>query len=129
MSEIASLCDLPILSGDDTLTRPLMSIGAVGVISVVANLAPDAVVMMVKYALHGDFPSAHKEHRRLFSLFKSMSLDAKTVVMKRALELVGRIATSDVRLPLVKMSAENDAVLKSVIKASSVIAVKDKDAF
>src|SRR5687767_11717733 len=65
-SEIMSLCDITILSGDDSLTLPLMSIGAKGIISVASNLLPREIKAMTKLALAGNFAEARNIHRRLF---------------------------------------------------------------
>src|SRR3954467_9441460 len=69
-SEIMALCDLPIVSGDDSLTLPLMSIGGKGVISVASNLIPAQIKQMVKLAAGGNFTDAAAIHRRLFPLIK-----------------------------------------------------------
>src|SRR6185503_15507895 len=71
-SEIMSLCELPIVSGDDSLTLPLMSIGAKGVISVASNVIPAQIKKMVKLAQDGNFTEAAIIHRRLFPLIKSL---------------------------------------------------------
>ena len=81
-SEIASLCDITILSGDDSLTLPLISIGAKGVISVASNLLPGKIQRMVKFALDGDFAQARKIHHLLFPLIKSLFLDGNPVGIK-----------------------------------------------
>src|SRR3954462_8570733 len=65
-SEIMTLCELPILSGDDSLTLPLMSIGGVGVISVASNLIPAPIKKMVSLAAADNFSEAAVMHRRLF---------------------------------------------------------------
>src|SRR5271170_1014680 len=71
-SEIASLCDIVILSGDDSLTLPLMSIGAKGVISVLSNLMPAQVKAMTKAAQENNFSEAAKIHHRMFALTRSL---------------------------------------------------------
>src|SRR6266542_998207 len=78
-SEIRALCDITILSGDDSLTLPMMAIGAAGVISVVANLLPDQTTTMVKLASNGRFADARKIHDKLFPLIKSLFLDGNPV--------------------------------------------------
>src|SRR5215218_3663234 len=67
-SEIMSVCDITVVSGDDSLTIPLMSIGAKGVISVISNLIPADIKQLVKYALDGNYAEAGHLHRRLFPL-------------------------------------------------------------
>jgi 4-hydroxy-tetrahydrodipicolinate synthase len=98
-SEIMSECDLPIVSGDDSLTLPLMSIGGVGVISVASNLLPAPIKKMVKLAADGNFSEAANIHRRLFPLIKSLFLDGNPVGVKYAMKVAGR-DTGELRLPL-----------------------------
>ncbi|MHC4567244.1 MAG: 4-hydroxy-tetrahydrodipicolinate synthase family protein [Planctomycetota bacterium] len=83
-SEIASRCDITIVSGDDSLTLPLASIGAKGVISVVANIVPADVKAMTDLILEGDLVSARQWHRKLFTLCKSMlTLATNPIPIKR----------------------------------------------
>src|SRR5687768_3892682 len=98
-SEIMSLCDITVVSGDDSLTLPLMSIGATGVISVASNLLPSAVKQMTNLALAGNFAEAANVHRRLFPLFKTLFLDGNPVGIKYAMNVAGR-DTGELRLPL-----------------------------
>ena len=98
-SEIMSLCDLPILSGDDSLTVPLMSIGGKGVISVASNLVPAQIKKMVALAADGNFSDAASIHRSLFPLVKSLFLDGNPVGIKYAMKLAGT-DTGEMRLPL-----------------------------
>jgi 4-hydroxy-tetrahydrodipicolinate synthase len=98
-SEIMSECDLPIFSGDDSLTLPLMSIGARGVISVASNLLPAQIKKMVKLAADGNFAEAAIIHRRLFPLVKSLFIDGNPVGVKHAMKIAGR-DTGELRLPL-----------------------------
>jgi 4-hydroxy-tetrahydrodipicolinate synthase len=98
-SEIMSECDLPIVSGDDSLTLPLMSIGAQGVISVASNLLPAQIRKMVALAAGGNFAEAAIIHRRLFPLIKSLFIDGNPVGVKYAMKIAGR-DTGELRLPL-----------------------------
>jgi 4-hydroxy-tetrahydrodipicolinate synthase len=109
-SEIMSLCDLPVLSGDDSLTIPIMSIGGKGVISVASNLIPDQIKAITKNALEGKFADAAKIHHRLFPLIKSLFLDGNPVGIKYAMKLAG-LDTGDLRLPLWEA---NDATKKAI---------------
>src|SRR3954469_25487619 len=88
-SEIMSLCELPILSGDDSLTLPLMSIGGKGVISVASNLIPKQIAGMCKLAAGGNFAEAAQIHRRLFPFIKSLFLDGNPVGIKHAMKVAG----------------------------------------
>jgi 4-hydroxy-tetrahydrodipicolinate synthase len=102
-SEIASLCHLPILSGDDSLTLPIMSIGGRGVISVISNLLPGKVKQMVKYAADGNYAEARAIHFQLFPLIKAIFLDGNPVGIKHAMKVAG-MDTGELRLPLCEAS-------------------------
>ena len=109
-SEILSLTDITVLSGDDSLTLPLMSLGAKGVISVVSNLLPAETHALTSAALAGDFPSARAIHNRLFPLIRSLFLDGNPVGIKYAMKLAGR-ESGELRLPLWEAS---DATKKTI---------------
>lgn len=98
-SEIMSLCDITVLSGDDSLTVPLMSIGAKGVISVASNLVAADVKAITQAALAGDFKKAAEIHLRLFPFIRSLFLDGNPVGIKYAMKLAG-LDTGELRLPL-----------------------------
>jgi 4-hydroxy-tetrahydrodipicolinate synthase len=121
-SEIMTLCDLPILSGDDSLTLPLMSIGGKGVISVASNLLPDQVKSMVKLAQEGDFADASAIHRRLFPLIKSLFLDGNPAGIKYAMKLAGR-DTGELRLPLWEANEQTQQMIARHMKELDLIAV------
>ena len=97
--QIRALCDIVILSGDDSLTVPLVSIGGKGVISVLSNLIPDQIKRLTKLALDGRFADAAALHTRLFPLMKSMFLDGNPVGIKFAMQHAGR-DSGELRLPL-----------------------------
>lgn len=99
-SAILSTTDLTVLSGDDSLTLPMMSVGAEGVISVVGNLVPSAMLEMVRAATAGDYVTARAHHHRLFALCNSMlGLATNPIPVKAAMAMVGR-DTGDLRLPM-----------------------------
>jgi len=98
-SEIRSLCEIPILSGDDSLTVPLMSIGAAGVISVASNLIPSRIREIVQNAADGNFKRAAEIHHRVFPLIKTLFLDGNPVGIKYAMKLAG-LDSGELRLPL-----------------------------
>ncbi|HYO09882.1 MAG TPA: 4-hydroxy-tetrahydrodipicolinate synthase [Tepidisphaeraceae bacterium] len=98
-TEISTLCDLPILSGDDSLTLPLMAIGGKGVISVASNLLPKQIAGLVKLAASGNFAEAGTIHRRLYPLIKSLFLDGNPAGIKHAMRVAG-MDTGELRLPL-----------------------------
>ncbi len=102
-SEIRQLCDITIVSGDDSLTLPLMSVGASGVISVLANLMPARVRALTDAATKGDLAEARKVHAELFALCSAcLKLAVNPVPIKTAMAYAG-MDSGEVRLPLVEM--------------------------
>lgn len=105
-SEIASLAHgFTILSGDDSLTLPMISIGAKGVISVISNLLPAKVKQMTQYALDGNFAEARAIHYQLFPLIKAVFVDGNPVGIKHAMKVAG-MDSGELRLPLWEAGSE-----------------------
>jgi 4-hydroxy-tetrahydrodipicolinate synthase len=105
---------ISVLSGDDVLTVPMMSVGATGVISVTSNVYPKQVSELVRDALAGRVLDAGKKHVAMFAVHKAMFSEANPSPVKAALELKGRMSSS-VRLPLVEASAECRARLSAAM--------------
>src|SRR4029450_2306212 len=105
-----------ILSGDDSLTLPFMSVGAVGVVSVASNLFPAEVCALVHAYQSGDVKLAAKLHRKMFGLFKDLFIEANPVPVKTALGWRG-VMSGEVRLPLCEMSESNQARLRKTLEA------------
>lgn len=105
-----------ILSGDDSLTLPFMSVGAVGVVSVASNLIPTEISALVTAYAHGDAPAAEKLHRRLFPLLKDLFIEPNPVPVKTALGWRG-VISGECRLPLCEMSEANQARLRKTLQA------------
>jgi 4-hydroxy-tetrahydrodipicolinate synthase len=114
-TEIRSLCDITIVSGDDSLTVPLMSIGAVGVISVISNLLPAEVKSMVSAAAAGNFAEARAIHVRLFPFIKSVFLDGNPAGIKYAMKLAGK-DSGELRLPLWEASEGTKKLIEQCLK-------------
>jgi 4-hydroxy-tetrahydrodipicolinate synthase len=114
-SEIASLCDITILSGDDALTVPLMSIGAKGIISVVSNLLPAEMKQLTSAALTGDFKKAAQIHHQLFPLIRSLFLDGNPVGIKHAMKVAG-LDTGELRLPMCEASEATQKLIESLVR-------------
>ena len=115
-SEIASRCDITIISGDDSLTLPLASVGGKGVISVVANIVPADVKAMTDLILEGDFVSARKWHNKLFALSKNLlSLATNPIPIKAAMSMLN-MAAEEMRLPMVPMDETKKAALRQALK-------------
>jgi len=107
-------CDFTVLSGDDDLTLPIMSLGASGVVSVVANVAPRKTVAMVDAVLSGDLEKARALHYELLPLVRAMFLETNPIPVKTAYKLMG-LAAGPLRLPLASMAAEKETVLKDIL--------------
>ena len=113
-SEIASLCDLPILSGDDSLTVPLMAIGARGVISVASNLLPAQIKAITINALIGNFAEAAAMHRKLFPFIRSLFLDGNPAGIKHAMSVAG-MDSGQMRLPLWEASEPTKRLIEQLM--------------
>jgi 4-hydroxy-tetrahydrodipicolinate synthase len=103
-----------ILSGDDALTLPMMSTGAVGVISVASNVMPREVTDLVHAALKGDFERAGRIHAKLFPLFKDLFIEPNPTPVKAALAMLGQIEEA-YRLPLLSMTPSAKAQLRQTM--------------
>jgi 4-hydroxy-tetrahydrodipicolinate synthase len=114
-SQIAALCDLTILSGDDSLTLPLLSIGGRGVVSVVGNIVPRDMKALVQAFEAGKLAEAQRWHHKLFPLCRDM-LGAATnpIPIKTALKLLGR-DSGELRLPLCAMDSAGEAKLRQTL--------------
>lgn len=119
-SEIRSLSPITILSGDDSLTLPLMSIGAKGVISVASNLLPSQIKQLTKLAAQGRFEDAAVLHHNLFPLIKTLFLDGNPVDIKHAMALAG-LDTGDLRLPLVEANDSTKSAIAAQLKRLGII--------
>ncbi|MDD5627530.1 MAG: 4-hydroxy-tetrahydrodipicolinate synthase [Elusimicrobia bacterium] len=109
-----------VLSGDDSLTVPMMAVGASGVISVVANVAPKQTAAMCAAALAGDFKKARALHLKLFPLIKALFLETNPIPVKAALEMLG-LCRGEPRLPLTPMTAPNRKLLRRQLAACGLL--------
>jgi dihydrodipicolinate synthase (EC 4.2.1.52) len=112
-----------ILSGDDSLTLPMMALGAKGVISVANNIMPKEVKQMVDHALKGDFKKAREMHYYLYELFKVLFIETNPIPVKTACWALG-MCEKEFRLPLCEMKPENERKLISVLKAYNLPVVR-----
>jgi 4-hydroxy-tetrahydrodipicolinate synthase len=103
-----------IISGDDSLTVPFISVGAVGVISVASNVAPAQVSELVRAARDGQMARAEQLHRRLYPLFKNLFIESNPAPAKYALSLTMNLSP-ELRLPLVEMSEENRQLVRGTL--------------
>ena len=115
-SEIATRCDLTILSGDDSMTLPIASVGGKGAVSVVANIVPADVKAMTDLILAGDLVSARKWHNKLFTLCRNLlSLATNPIPIKAAMAMLN-LASDEMRLPMTPLPEPQKAVLKQTLK-------------
>ncbi|MCR4288743.1 MAG: 4-hydroxy-tetrahydrodipicolinate synthase [Candidatus Scalindua sp.] len=119
-SQILNLCDIIVLSGDDSLTLPIMSVGGKGVVSVVANILPREVSELVSSILNGEMENSQKLHKSLFPLCKAMFIETNPIPVKTAMKLLGRL-NGEMRLPLCNMSDEHERQLKKVLEEHGLI--------
>lgn len=116
VSGIATQCDLTILSGDDSMTLPIASVGGKGVISVVANIVPADVKAMTDAILEGDFGMALKWHKKLFALSRGLlSLATNPIPIKAAMSMLN-MASDEVRLPMTPMEDSQKAALEQTLQ-------------
>ena len=115
-SEIAARCNITIISGDDSLTLPLASIGGKGVISVVANIVPADVKAMTDLILEGDLVTARQWHKKLFTLCKSMlTLATNPIPIKAAMAMLN-MASEELRLPMTPLEEDKKPILKQTLE-------------
>ncbi len=115
-SEIAMRCDITIISGDDSLTLPLASVGAKGVISVVANIVPADVKALTDLILEGDLVSARQWHRKLFVLSKNMlTLATNPIPIKAAMAMLD-MCSEELRLPMTPLEDSKKAALRKTLQ-------------
>ncbi len=115
VSQILRSCDITVLSGDDSLTLPMMAVGARGVISVASNIAPKPVADMVHSALQGHWEKARVLHRTYARLFADLFLDTNPIPIKAAMAMAGLIEEV-YRLPLCEMSPALKSRLAECLK-------------
>ncbi|MHC4321606.1 MAG: 4-hydroxy-tetrahydrodipicolinate synthase [Planctomycetota bacterium] len=119
-SQILNLCDIDVLSGDDSLTLPIMSVGGKGVVSVLANILPREVSELASSILNGEIENAQRLHRSLFPLCKAMFIETNPIPVKTTMKLLGRL-NGEMRLPLCNMSDEHEGQLKKVLEENGLI--------
>jgi 4-hydroxy-tetrahydrodipicolinate synthase len=119
-SDIRRLCgeDFDILSGDDSLTLPLMSLGGRGVISVAANIAPAVVSEMVDALLSGDSARGRELHYDLLPLFRALFVETNPIPVKTAASILG-LCSDEMRLPMIPLAGENLEHLRRVMEETN----------
>jgi len=118
--EIRSRCDITVLSGDDSLTYPMMAVGGTGVISVAANVIPGDMAALVDAGNNGDFDKAKTLHYKYWKLFKDLFIETNPIPVKTAMAMTGRMDAA-VRLPLCAMTEANVAKLRATLESCGVL--------
>jgi 4-hydroxy-tetrahydrodipicolinate synthase len=122
MAMIKKLCGyhISLISGDDALTLPVLSIGGIGVISVIANIVPTQTAKIITQFEQGNIEESRKIYLDLLPLIKAMFIETNPVPVKTAMGMMGLIRP-EVRLPLCPMLPENEEKLKKVLKDYKLI--------
>ena len=115
VSQIISLCNIIVLSGDDALTLPMLSVGGKGVISVTSNIVPHDMDEMVTSFENGDLVKARRLHYKLFPLFKDLFIETNPAPVKTAMALLGMIE-EEIRLPLVSLQVANKDRIRKLLE-------------
>ncbi len=108
--------DFTLMSGDDGLALPMMSIGATGVISVLSNAFPNQISQMVDYALKNDFENARNIHTKFFPLMTGIFIETNPSPVKEMMYQMGLISSANTRLPLVDVREDTKQKLKALIE-------------
>ncbi|MFH1450174.1 MAG: 4-hydroxy-tetrahydrodipicolinate synthase [bacterium] len=109
--------DLTLLSGEDSLILPLLSIGGKGVISATANIVAKDMALLIKKYLSGDIHGAQELHYKLLPVCHNMFIETNPAPVKEALYQMGKISSPEVRLPLVTLREENKERIKKVLSS------------
>lgn len=115
VSAILAACNITVISGDDSLTLPMMAVGAKGVISVATNLIPKQVKQMVDSFLSGNFTEAMKIHNELYPFFRDIFVETNPIPIKAAMAYKALIK-EEYRLPLCPIADGNMEILKRTIQ-------------
>ena len=115
VSDIVDRCDITVLSGDDSLTLPMMSVGAKGIISVASNIIPGELSEMVDLALAGNFTAAQKIHAKYYRLFCNLFIESNPIPVKAAMEMMG-MGKAEYRLPLCELAPKNADILRDTLR-------------
>jgi len=115
VTAVKSRTNLDILSGDDALVLPFMSVGAVGVISVAANFIPKDMADVVAAALKGDYATAQEMHLKMFPIFKASFVETNPIPVKTAMEMMG-LCGAELRLPLSEMQPPARKILENALR-------------
>lgn len=123
MIKIQDLCGdkIEILSGEDHLILPMLSIGAKGVVSVVANIMPKEMSELISSFLNQNYERAYKLHTDLYDVSRNMFIEGNPVTVKTAMKILGMINNDDVRLPLLPSEQKTHDKLEKLFKEKGIL--------
>lgn len=120
-SHVLGATNLTVLSGDDSMTLPLMAVGGEGVISVVGNIVPRDMLALLKAFREGDLLNAQAWHAKLFQLCRDLlSLSTNPIPIKAAMKMLGR-DTGELRLPMTPLDAASETKLRTTLTSYGLI--------
>jgi 4-hydroxy-tetrahydrodipicolinate synthase len=120
-SQIINATDLTVLSGDDSLTLPLLAIGGRGVVSVVGNIIPKDMIAMIEAFERNDMAEARRWHHKLFPLCRDMlGLATNPIPIKAAMQMLGR-DTGELRMPLTPLSPAEETKLRGTLSRYGLV--------
>ncbi|RKX44201.1 MAG: 4-hydroxy-tetrahydrodipicolinate synthase [Verrucomicrobia bacterium] len=120
VTDIKNLCDIEVLSGDDSLALPMIKEGALGVISVASNIIPSEVVALVSAALAEDYGTAQALHAKYAQLFDDLFIDTNPIPVKAAMAMKGLLEET-YRLPMCSMEEAKKEVLRATLESAGVL--------
>ncbi len=118
--DILSLCDITVLSGDDSMTLPFMCVGAKGVVSVAANIIPAKIRELVQTFADGEIEKSRNVHYEIIDLCKAMFIETNPIPVKTALNMMGMVEC-EFRMPLCEMMNDNKVKLEEIIREYRLI--------
>ncbi len=119
-SQIISLTKMDVMSGDDSLALPIMSVGGTGVVSVIANIAPAETHQLCAAALKGDYARARELHHKLLPIMKACFVETNPGPVKAALRMMGRIG-GHMRLPMVEPKPESEKAIMDALRKVGLV--------
>jgi 4-hydroxy-tetrahydrodipicolinate synthase len=123
--DIISRCgkDFNVLSGDDSLTLPILAVGGKGVISVIANIVPKEIAELIAYYFKGENKKANELNQKLFTLSKAMFIETNPIPIKYAMSVL-EMPSGPMRLPLTPPSIESQKIIKEILKQYQISKIK-----
>lgn len=119
VSRIMAACNIIVMSGDDSMTLPMLSVGATGVVSVAANIVPAEMARLVDSFNEGDLDTARQTHFDLYDIFKAIFLETNPIPVKTALQMMGML-NGRLRMPLCEMGPSRDQLREVLAKHNLV---------